>query len=57
MLDQQHEEHLGAPTDGPEPESRSTDAEGWECSSDLWLFRTAGAQGTGLASLSVRGYD
>ena len=34
MLNQQHEEHLGAPTDGPEP-----DAEGWECSTDLWPFR------------------
>lgn len=39
MLNQQHEEHLGAPTHGPEPESCSADAEGWERSSDLWLFR------------------
>lgn len=59
MLNPQNEEHIGAPTDGPEPESHSTNVEGWEHSSGpQLLFSTARVQGTGqasLAGLSVRG--
>lgn len=37
MLNQQLEKHIGAPTDGPEPESHSTNVEGWEHSRDPQL--------------------